>query len=70
MTVANLADARRSSSEPRWTVQQVSDYLQVPVQTLYTWRKTGYGPPAGRVGRSLRYDPDSVREWFNLQTAA
>ncbi|MEV5764838.1 helix-turn-helix domain-containing protein [Micromonospora sp. NPDC052213] len=53
-----------------WTVDDVSAYLGVPVQTLYTWRKRRLGPPAGRVGRHLRYDPDAVRAWFEQQAAA
>ena len=53
-----------------WTVEDVSAYLGVPVQTLYTWRKRRIGPPAGRVGRHLRYDPDAVRAWFDRQAAA
>jgi len=42
----------------------------VPVQTLYAWRKTRTGPPAARIGKHLRYDPDAVRAWFSAQTAA
>ncbi|MFI6235258.1 helix-turn-helix domain-containing protein [Micromonospora sp. NPDC050784] len=53
-----------------WTVEDVSDYLGVPVQTLYAWRKRRIGPPAGRVGRHLRYDPDVVRAWFADQSTA
>ncbi|MGW5083191.1 helix-turn-helix domain-containing protein [Micromonospora echinospora] len=53
-----------------WTVEDVSAYLGVPVQTLYTWRKRRIGPPAGRVGRHLRYDPDVVRAWFVDQSKA
>ncbi|MER7893573.1 helix-turn-helix domain-containing protein [Micromonospora sp. NPDC094482] len=53
-----------------WTVEDVSAYLGVPVQTLYTWRKRRIGPPAGRVGRHLRYDPDTVRAWFADQSKA
>jgi predicted DNA-binding transcriptional regulator AlpA len=55
---------------PLWGVADVSAYLGVPVQTLYAWRKAHTGPPAARVGRHLRYDPDSVRAWFARQTAA
>jgi DNA-binding transcriptional MerR regulator len=54
--------------EALWEIDQVSEYLGVPVQTLYAWRKRRYGPPAGRVGRHLRYDPTVVREWFAAQT--
>jgi excisionase family DNA binding protein len=54
--------------EALWEIDQVAEYLGVPVQTLYAWRKRHYGPPAGRVGRHLRYDPTAVREWFAAQT--
>ncbi|MEH1167264.1 helix-turn-helix domain-containing protein [Micromonospora sp. CPCC 205539] len=60
-----------TTQQPKlWTVDDVSAYLGVPVQTLYTWRKRRTGPPAGRVGRHLRYDPDAVRAWFEQQAVA
>ena len=37
-----------------WSVDDVSAFLGVPVETLYQWRKRHYGPRAGRVGRHLR----------------
>ncbi len=48
---------------PLWTVRDVSEFLRVPVQTLYSWRVQGYGPPARRVGKHLRYRPDDVVRW-------
>ncbi|MCA2219377.1 helix-turn-helix domain-containing protein [Jidongwangia harbinensis] len=59
-----------ASPEKLWEIEDVSRYLNVPVQTLYAWRKRHYGPPAGRVGRHLRYDPVIVRAWFAEQTRA
>ncbi len=59
---------RPTALEALWDIDQVAEYLGVPVQTLYAWRKRHYGPPAGRVGRHLRYDPTAVREWFAAQT--
>jgi DNA-binding transcriptional MerR regulator len=50
---------------PLWTPADVARFLGVPVATLYQWRRRGVGPPARRVGRHLRYDPDAVRAWFN-----
>lgn len=50
---------------PLWTVQDVSDYLRVPVQTLYSWRAQGSGPPARRVGKHLRYRPSDVVAWLD-----
>ncbi|MEV6845453.1 helix-turn-helix domain-containing protein [Actinoplanes sp. NPDC051411] len=57
-----------ANPEKLWEIEQVAAYLAVPVQTLYAWRKRNYGPPAGRVGRHLRYDPADVRAWFARQT--
>lgn len=50
---------------PLWTVQDVSDYLQVPVQTLYWWRAQGQGPKARKIGKYLRYRPDDVEQWVS-----
>lgn len=55
--------------ERLWTVQDVSDYLGVPVQTLYQWRTKCYGPPARRIGRYLRYRPIDVRTWVDELSA-
>lgn len=51
--------------ERLWGVQDVANYLGVPVKTLYEWRRTGYGPAGRRVGKYLRYDPAAVRQWFD-----
>ena len=38
--------------ESYWTIAEVGACLRVPVETLYTWRKRNYGPPAARIGRN------------------
>jgi excisionase family DNA binding protein len=43
------------ASESLMTVEQVADYLNVPVKTVYRWRLTGTGPRGARVGRYVRY---------------
>jgi excisionase family DNA binding protein len=48
-----------------WTVQDVADYLGVPVRTLYDWRCRDYGPRARKVGRYLRYESSEVQRWFD-----
>ena len=48
-----------------WTVEDVAEFLGIPVRTLYDWRGRGYGPPAKKVGRYLRYDPAEVQRWFD-----
>ncbi|SCE99407.1 Helix-turn-helix domain-containing protein [Micromonospora coriariae] len=62
MTVASVP-------EHLWSVDDVAAYLWVPVETLYQWRKRKYGPPAARVGKHLRYDPNDVRSWFRQKAA-
>ncbi|WP_353654109.1 helix-turn-helix domain-containing protein [Arthrobacter sp. NEB 688] len=46
-----------------WSVEDASYYLGVPIQTLYSWRGQGVGPPGRRVGRRLRYRPEDVKAW-------
>lgn len=47
-----------------WTVDDVANYLAVPVNTLYDWRTRGVGPACKRVGKYLRYKPEDVLAWF------
>ena len=50
---------------PLWTVEDVSGFLGIPVQTLYQWRSKNYGPQARRVGKYLRYRPEDVCAWVD-----
>ena len=52
------------------SVEEVADFLGIPVNTLYQWRHKGTGPIAFRVGRFLRYDPTDVRHWLTEHAAA
>ena len=52
-----------TTHSPLWTIRDVSAFLAVPVGTLYQWRHRGDGPPALRLGKHLRFDPESVRRW-------
>ena len=56
--------------EDLWTIERAAKYLGVPVGTLYQWRHRKVGPPVGKVGRYLRYDPEEVRSWFRENRAA
>lgn len=48
-----------------WTPEQVADFYQVPVQTIYLWRSKGYGPRPRKIGKHLRYKPDEVENFFD-----
>lgn len=54
--------------QPMASIEEVSEYLGVPVTTLYSWRSQRKGPPAARVGRHLRYRWDDVDAWLAKQT--
>ncbi|MDG9677597.1 helix-turn-helix domain-containing protein [Micromonospora sp. DH14] len=65
-----MSTQRQTSAVDRlWTVEDVSAFLGVPVGTLYQWRHRRFGPPAAKVGRHLRYDPQAVRSWVAEQAA-
>ncbi|MDH6465796.1 excisionase family DNA binding protein [Micromonospora sp. A200] len=65
-----MSTQRQTSAVDRlWTVEDVSAFLGVPVGTLYQWRHRRFGPPAAKVGRHLRYDPQDVRSWVAEQVA-
>ena len=49
------------------STEQVSAYLQIPVNTLYGWRYHGKGPRAIQVGRHLRYRRSEVDRWLDEQ---
>lgn len=48
-------------------VRELSDYLGVPVATLYQWRHRREGPPGFRVGKHLRYRWTDIEEWIEQQ---
>ncbi len=45
-------------------VQELADYLEVSVKTLYAWRYRREGPPAFRVGRHLHYRWSGLQRWI------
>ena len=53
-----------SGLEPLLSIEELSEYLGVPVRTLYDWRLAGRGPCAVHVGRQIRYFVSDVQEWL------
>ncbi|TQJ52226.1 helix-turn-helix domain-containing protein [Phycicoccus sp. SLBN-51] len=58
-----------STCDRLWTIDDVSAFLGVPVQTLYQWRHRSEGPPGVRLGKHLRFDPAQVRAWVASKVA-
>ena len=52
------------------TVEDLAEYLDVPVATIYAWRYRGEGPPGFRVGRHLRFRWIDVERWVDHQLEA
>lgn len=57
----------RTERQSLASADEVSQYLGVPVATLYTWRSRRQGPKATRVGRWLRYRWADVDAWLAEQ---
>ena len=58
-----VAGDRRPLASPK----ELSEFLGVPVDTLYQWNHRGTGPKAHKVGRHLRYRWQEVDAWLDAQ---
>ncbi len=54
------------------TVKELSEYLAMPVPTIYTYVSTGKIPSGciRRIGRALKFEKGSVDAWVSGQAAA
>ncbi len=53
--------------EPLIGVEELAEYLGVPVQTIYDWRLSGKAPRAFKLGKHLRFSLLDVRDWLDAQ---
>lgn len=51
------------------TVEELSEFLKVPVATIYRWNYLGEGPRKIRVGRHVRFRRSDVEVWLDSHTA-
>ena len=51
------------------TVEELANYLEVPVATIYAWRHRRQGPPGFRAGRHLRFRYRDVERWIEERVA-
>ena len=63
---------RRASDDPLLNIDEAAEYLSITKATLYTWRsrRSGYGPPATKVGGCLRYRRSALDAWIDAHTEA
>ena len=58
-----------TTSERLLSVEELADYLEVPVKTIYTWRHRNTGPKGFRVGKHLRFRWHDVQAWVAQRIA-
>jgi len=56
--------------KPLLTTQEVADVLGLKPGTVENWRYKEIGPPAVKIGRSIRYRGEAIRDWINNLHAA
>ncbi|MEW1903319.1 helix-turn-helix domain-containing protein [Streptomyces sp. NPDC086147] len=67
--MASAATTLRAGLPDRYlTPEDIAELFDVPLETVYHWRKKRTGPPGFRVGRHVRYDPATVRAWVTQQS--
>ncbi|WP_328396672.1 helix-turn-helix domain-containing protein [Streptomyces sp. NBC_00390] len=52
------------------TPDDIAEIFDVPLETVYQWRKKRTGPPGFRIGKHLRYDPADVRAYVTQRKDA
>ncbi|MDG9719432.1 helix-turn-helix domain-containing protein [Streptomyces sp. DH24] len=57
------ATLRRGLPDRYLTPDDIAELFEVPIETVYQWRKKRTGPPGFRIGKHLRYDPADVRAY-------
>ncbi|HLM20628.1 MAG TPA: helix-turn-helix domain-containing protein [Propionibacteriaceae bacterium] len=57
----------RVTGERLMTLTELSEMLDVPIDTLYGWRHRGEGPAGYRIGRHVRYRRSAVEAWLETQ---
>ena len=50
--------------DPLLSIEDLAEYLGVPVTTIYDWRVDGKGPCGVRVGRHVKFTVTDVLAWI------
>ncbi|GAB3032659.1 hypothetical protein GCM10011376_26220 [Nocardioides flavus (ex Wang et al. 2016)] len=59
-----------SGLEPLLSIEELAEYLDVPVTTIRDWRTDGKGPCAIKVGGRVRFATSDVLTWLLRQREA
>ena len=52
---------------PLMSIEDLADFLGVPIATIYDWRVGGKGPCGVRVGRHVKFTQADVLAWIDAQ---
>lgn len=52
------------------TPDDIAEMFEVPLETVYQWRRKHTGPPGFRIGKYVRYDPADVRTYVTQRKNA
>lgn len=58
------------SDEPLIGIPELARRLDVPVKTVYRWRRYGRGPKGFLVGRAVKFRWSEVEGWLQQQREA
>lgn len=53
------------TTERMLSPKELSELLNIPVQTVYQWRCRGEGPRAYRIGRHVRFRIEDIEAWLD-----
>jgi predicted DNA-binding transcriptional regulator AlpA len=65
----NPHDPAMNNHDRLLTANELADFLDVPIKTLYAWRYRGEGPVGFRAGKHLRYRWVDVEVWIEDRIA-
>lgn len=62
-----MSDRERT---PLLTIEDVSEFIGLPVSTIYSqrYKRVGVGALALRIGRHLRWRPEDIDRWLDEQS--
>ena len=70
LTVMETTNSTLSGLEPLLSIEELAEYLDVPVTTIRDWRTDGKGPWAIKVGGRVRFATSDVLAWLLRQREA
>ena len=56
--------AAPSTPQKLMDINDLADYLGIPVPTIRKWRYEGKGPIGVKIGKYVRWHPDEVERWL------